>query len=502
VSAAPITQDVITGAPNGSGGTKTVSLAVNPTQEYVSGAGGTSASWYAHTLRAWPWSIDDLTADYGDDLYERMLHDAHIAASINVLKAAIIEDGLTVAPAVTEKAGTAADATLAATIADLAERMFAEMDTPLDEVLWDMLSAVALGNRIAEQVYAIQPFGGTLLLNLIALRVKPRQALAFVVDPFLRVQGLLAQLPGKPSPVSQGSIVNPALLPNILPRGKFAVLSFRPKNGDPRGTSVLRPAYTAWNLKGQAQIEHLKYLVQFASPSLIGTTPANATRTPVLDSAGNIVPGKTIDPIENLKEALLAFRNGSAFAGPYGTIVKELFSSGDGSAFLHAFDRYNQDITLAILGQTLATGEGQHDSRAAATVHQDILDTMVRQAKRAVVRMLTFDVLRPWVIANWGEAALPLVPALTLGTTEAPDLSALMLAVASLEKAAWFTPSQKPEVDLLLNLPQRTQQETDLETERFTAPPVSPTLPTGAPGGPQDATSGTGNQTDQQQEAA
>jgi hypothetical protein len=186
VSAAPITQDVITGAPNGSGGTKTVSLAVNPTQEYVSGAGGTSASWYAHTLRAWPWSIDDLTADYGDDLYERMLHDAHIAASINVLKAAIIEDGLTVAPAVTEKAGTAADATLAATIADLAERMFAEMDTPLDEVLWDMLSAVALGNRIAEQVYAIQPFGGTLLLNLIALRVKPRQALAFVVDPFLR----------------------------------------------------------------------------------------------------------------------------------------------------------------------------------------------------------------------------------------------------------------------------------------------------------------------------
>jgi hypothetical protein len=265
---------------------------------------------------------------------------------------------------------------------------------------------------------------------------------------------------------------------------------------------VLRPAYTAWNLKGQAQIEHLKYLVQFASPSLIGTTPANATRTPVLDSAGNIVPGKTIDPIENLKEALLAFRNGSAFAGPYGTIVKELFSSGDGSAFLHAFDRYNQDITLAILGQTLATGEGQHDSRAAATVHQDILDTMVRQAKRAVVRMLTFDVLRPWVIANWGEAALPLVPALTLGTTEAPDLSALMLAVASLEKAAWFTPSQKPEVDLLLNLPQRTQQETDLETERFTAPPVSPTLPTGAPGGPQDATSGTGNQTDQQQEAA
>jgi hypothetical protein len=127
---------------------------------------------------------------------------------------------------------------------------------------------------------------------------------------------------------------------------------------------------------------------------------------------------------------------------------------------------------------------------------------MVRQAKRAVVRMLTFDVLRPWVIANWGEAALPLVPLLTLGTTEAPDLSALMLAVASLEKAGYLTPSQKPELDLTLNLPQRSQAETDLETERFTAPPVAPTPTTGASGGPQDAAQGTGNQDDQQQEAA
>lgn len=502
MSAAPITQQVTTGSPTGNGGQHTVSLSVDPTQEYVSGAGGTSASWYKNTLRAWPWAIDDLTADYGDDLYERMLHDAHIAASVNVLKAAIIEDGLTAAPAVTDKAGTAADAALAATIADLADRMFADLDTPLDEVLWDLLSAVALGNRIAEQVYEIQTIDGRPLLMLAALRVKPRQALAFVVDPFLRVQGLLAQLPGKPSPVSQGSIVNPALLPNILPRGKFAVLSFRPKNGDPRGTSVLRPAYTAWNLKGQAQIEHLKYLVQFASASVFGTTPPNATRVPELNSAGQPT-GKTIDPQVNLLNNLLAWRNGSAMAAPHGTEVKVFYSTGDGAAFLHAFDRYNQDITLAILGQTLATGEGQHDSRAAATVHQDILDTMVRQAKRAVVRMLTFDVLRPWVIANWGEAALPLVPMLTLGTTEQPDVSAMMTATAQLEKAGWFTPSQRPIVDLLLGLPQRTPEETALEVERFTAPPVAPAPPTGAPGGPQDATKGAGgNQDDQQQEAA
>lgn len=509
MSAAPITQTISTGgppdpAPNkvsplpDSGGKTTVTLAVDPTLEYVSGSGGTSAGWYNHQLRAWPWSIDDLTSDYGDDLYERMMHDAWVAASVNVLKAAIIEDGALLTPAVTD-AG-ADGLALATAIADAATRMFAELDTPLDEVLWDLLSAIALGNRIAEQVYTIQAIDGAPKLMLTALRVKPRTALAFVVDPFLRVQGLLAQLPGRPSPVSQGSIVNPALLPNILPRGKFAVLSFRPKNGDPRGTSVLRPAYTAWNLKGQAMQEYLKYLVQFASPSIIGTTPANAIRVPAEDSAGNIIPGKTISPQVNLLNTLLAFRNGSAMAAPFGTLVKEIYSTGDGAAFTRAFEGFNHDITLAIMGQTLATGEGQHDSRAAAQVHQDILDTSVRQAKRAVCRMLTFDVLRPWVIANWGEAALPLVPVVTLGTTEAPDLSATMLGIAALEKAGWFTPSQKPAVDLILNIPQRTAEESALETERFTAPPVAPTAPGGdttqgtPPGGPHDgATDGNEN---------
>lgn len=498
--AAPITQTVQTGNP--ASGASTTTLKADPTQEYVAGAGGTSAAWYKGVLRAWPWAIDDLTADYGDDLYERMLHDAWVAASVNVLKAAIIEDGAQFTPAVTD--ATDPDTPLAAAIADLAARMFAELETPLDEVLWDMLAAIALGNRIAEQVYTVRAVDGSQRLMLTALRVKPRTALAFVVDSFLRVQGLIAQLPGKPSPMSQGSIVDPAILTNILPRGKFAVLSFRPKNGDPRGTSVLRPAYTPWNLKGQAQIEYLKYLVQFASPSIIGKTPQNATRVPVLDSMGQpVVPAQSIDPQTNLLNNLLAFRNGSAMAAPYGTEIDIVYSQGDGNAFIKAFEGLNHDITLAIMGQTLATGEGQHDSRAAATVHQDILDTTVRQAKRAVCRMLTFDVLRPWVLANWGEAALHLVPLVTLGSTEQPDMAATMTAVAQLERAAWFTPSQKPAVDLLLGLPQRSADETAVETERFMAPPTPPPalVPGTPPGGAQDAAQGTDG-TDQQQEAA
>jgi len=458
------------------------------TRDYVAGDASTSAMWYANATKAWPWSIDDLTQDYGDDLYDRMLCDSVVASTVNVLRAAIIEDGVIVAPSTTDQADP--HATLAAEIADLANQMLTDLDTPLDDVLWDMLGAIALGNRVAELVYAVRPVAGKQRLMLHALRVKPRHSLAFVLDAYLRLHGFLARVPGEPYPLAAGQLIDPASMPNLLPRGKFAVLSFRPKDGNPLGTSVLRPAYTAWNLKGQTMQEFLKYLVQFASPLLIGTTPSNATRTAVIDATTGKPTGATIDPQVNLLNILLSLRNGSAMAAPYGTLVKELFSTGDGAAFRNAIADCNRDITLAVLGQTLATSEGQHQSRAAAEVHQDTLNTIVRQAKRSVVRMLTRDVLRPWVLANWGEAALCCLPSITLGTTESPDLTAMMNAVANLERATYLAPSQKPAIDLLLGLPQRTADEMLRDQEREAAPsPVPPVAPAGTDQQAQDTTS-------------
>jgi hypothetical protein len=260
------------------------------------------------------------------------------------------------------------------------------------------------------------------------------------------------------------------------------VLTYRPKDGDPRGTSVLRPAYTAWNLKRQVYQEYLKYLVQFATPSVVGTTAPGAGYEPVLNDAGQPT-GQTQTAQQALLTQLKLFRNATALAVPHGTNIELLLSNGDGAAFLGAFALLNSEITLAILSQTLATGEGQHNARAAAQVHQDILDSKIRQAKAAVVRMLRNDVLRPWVLLNWGVAALPLTPVPTLGAVEEEDRTPRMTAVAALERAGWFAPSQRPEVDRLLGLPVRLPAETALETERHQAPPVPPSAPS-APSGP------------------
>lgn len=456
------------------------------TAEYAAGGTGDSGSWFRATARAWPHYIDDLTRDYGDDLYERLLNDAVVAAAIDTLKSAILEEGVTLTPGVTE--ATADGFALAQEIHASAVRMFGDLDPALDDALADMLSAIALGNRVAELRYAVRRDGGATRLMLAALKVKPRANLAFVVDAFTNVIGLLAVEPGLSGLTASTVPIDPANPPpNFHPRSKFAVLTYRPKDADPRGTSVLRPAYTAWNFKRHIYQEYLKYLVQFAVPSLVGVTAQSAGYEPVLDAAG-VPTGTTQTAQQALLAKLTAFRNGTALAVPFGTEIRELFSQGNGEAFRTAFALLNGEITLAVLGQTLATGEGEHNARAAAQVHQDVLDTKIRQAKAAVVRMLRNDVLRPWVLLNWGEAALPLTPVATLGAVEEEDRTPRMNAVAALERAGWFTPSQRPEVDRLMGLPQRTPEETALETERHQAPPVAPVV---AP--PGDGGDGTGD---------
>jgi hypothetical protein len=449
-------------------------------REYAAGGSG---FWQSAFLRALPLAIDDVTADFGADLYERILLDARAAAEIDNLKAAILEDGVVLSPAVDDEG--ADGYRLAVEIRDAAEAMLGELEQALDDTLWDLLSGVALGNRVAEEVYDFGDLAGRTGLLLVGLRPKPRESLAFVVDPFNRLIGFLAAIPGQAraatSSLALVSAADPP--PNLLPREKFAVYTHRPVNASPLGTSLLRPVYTPWVKKQQTLRDYIKYLAQFASPSLIGILGQSARNQAVIDPETGEPTGKIVTAVDALLEKLIAFHNGTALALPFGTEVKELFSQGDGAAFLRSIEMDNRDITLAITGQSLATTEGEHQARAAASVHQDILATRVKQAKKAVARVLRWDVLRPWVRLNWGDAAIPLTPLVGLGTVEEEDVTPRMNAVANLERATYIAPSQRPAIDVMLGLPQRTPEETARETERASQPPPpAPVTPGSDPG--------------------
>lgn len=423
---------------------------VDPDREYVVGGG---LRWYAamgQALTALPLPIDDLTAEFGDDIYERMMRDPQVAASVGVLRTAILEDGLRLRPAVEDKDADGYDQ--AVELVKLCERQLDEIETSVDDVLLDMTQAIALGNRVAEEVFAYDStFTGRTELVLRRLNVKPRRNLAFVVDAFGNIVGLLGVEAGQP--LLHGALLTDEQRTRVLPRSKFAIFTFRPRDNDPRGETVLRPVYNPWWLKMQTWPEYLKYLTQFASPSIDGEVAPDAQdEVTGYDSGGEPIL-RTAE--EAFLAKLLAFRNGSAIARPNGSKLTMLWSQGEGQAFLNAFELFDKQIAKGILYQTLATEEASYGTRAQGTIHESILETIIRQAKRGMCRMVRRDVLRQIVVANAGDQLHPLTPKVGLGDAETQNLQALWTAAAALQRANYFDASQLPKVDELLNLPPR-----------------------------------------------
>lgn len=420
-------------------------------REYVLGG---RLDWYQQALHALPWHIDDLTADLGDDLYERMLRDPQVAGCIAVWKASIIEDGATLSPATPADPEDSGAVDAAKALADAATTMLEELDTPLDDVLWNLLDAAPYGSKVGELLWALEDTGGDLRLNLRAIKPKPRRRTSFVVDQYMNVVGLLAARPGQPIPQLGGAGIFPGSPGDLIPRDKFVVLSFRPVDNDPRGTSLLRGAYDPWFRKRQILPEYVKYLGQFAGPGLIGVTSPDAELDPAEDDLGNPTGAVALTQEEALAQLLSGYKNATAIAVPAGTTITVVQSQGEGKAFLNALQHCDQQIVVSILTQTLATMDSEHQARAAAQVHQDVLETLIRQAKKAVVRLL-HRVLRLWVSYNWGPAFLPLVPRVTLGSTEKRQQPALISAMAQWFAAGGLAQDQLPAIDDLLGLPRR-----------------------------------------------
>lgn len=419
-------------------------------REYVAASAN---SWYAAARRALSPYLDDVSTDFGQDIYEKMATDPQIRACLAILIASILEDGLRLSPADAPEGNERKKkraTKLAQAISDQADAMLDDLPTPIDDTLRDMLSATYLGNRVAEQVYEVRDgLDGTPRLLLASLKPKSPASVAFVVDPFMNVLGLLA---ADPRAAGAGEV----RAADVLPRAKFAILTWHPRNADPRGTSILRPAYSSWWKKQQIHVEYLKYLTQFAGPSLWAASGKEAQ--PVVPTAEEratfgLTEGELLTPEQWLLAGLRELRNGTALAVPHGTEVHALQMTGDGKPFITAIAEYNREITKAILTQELATEQGQYQARAAAEVHQDILDTLVHQARKVVARMVRRDILMPWVAANWGDDAVPLTPWVSLGEAESPDLASLWTAAASLGLP--LHPSQYDGIDEMIGLPVR-----------------------------------------------
>jgi hypothetical protein len=356
-------------------------------------------------VKALPEYVDDVTRDFGPDLYERMMLDPQVASVVDILRMAALYNGfqLGVHQDVPE-----ADKEQAQKITDFCQWNLDNLATPFEQVLYELSAGVYLGHKVAEQVYRVDDRGEGDGPQLVVddIHPKPYNATAFVVDDKNNELGLIPTIPGRYAvsntylPVGADGQIE-----GLVPRSKFVVFTNEPKDRDPRGTSVLRNVYTEWWMKQQLKPEYLQFLATQAVPSVIGELPENATPVDQLDEEG-VPTGNKLDPADQMNAALEGIRNGGTLVHPHGGRAYILQTVvNDGTVFITAFDFLNGQIAKGVTKQTLATEEAKHMARAASVTHQDVLAFPTERITQNMAQTIRADILKPLVLYNYGEDA-------------------------------------------------------------------------------------------------
>jgi hypothetical protein len=422
-----------------------------------------SLGYLSGYLQSLPIYIDDLQRDFGLDTYERMMRDPAIISAVGSIATAVLSEGIRIlspinSPSVTsENPDQQAKYERGQEICDFVNRTMEDLQQPLDEVLSEMLGCLSYGHSVAEQTY--EPRNGQLILT--SLKVKPRQAYAFVVDNYMNLLGFTA------AKASTGGILSGMLAmvspEQIIGREKFFVLSNSPVCGDPRGSSVLRAAYNCWWLKQQSWPNQLKFLAQFGTPSLFYILPEGANEAEVVDANGNVVMEAGVPLTINAEDAglakLLAFQSGSAACLQHGSEIGKIEVAGDGEAYIKAIDLYDRQMVRAILMTTRATMEAQFGSKADSGHAQDVVGRITQLLRRKVETAFTRQVIMPLVKYNFGDEVVnEFCPRLALSHVNAEDVVAYGNMISNLKQSEYLDVSQYPEIDASLGLPQRDMQ--------------------------------------------
>jgi hypothetical protein len=412
--------------------------------------------------------VDRELLTLGINLWRQMLCDPKLASAVTLLRDAAISDGIQLAPTVLRPMKAASDAPtpkksdpddgldpdLAQRICDFCSWNLDRLETPIDHSLWELTEGIAFGNKLSEVVCEFVEGGkyaGKLAWK--ELRAKPYGSYAFVVDPFLNVTGIQTMVPFKSQ--MDGDVQPHSGELVIVDKRKFIIFGWGTFDSDPRGVSILRPAYQWWNLKSQLLPFLSRYIQQFSSPSLIGVVPENASDREKRDANGNVIPGQFVSATEDLYQQLVNFQAGTALALPFGTIVQPLEVKGNGDVFQNVIDLCDRQMTAAVLGQTRATEEARFGSKADSGTGKDIMGLVVQRVKSQLCGSVR-RALHTIVELNYGKSNADLyTPEVDACNHDREDKSAFWVAASNLARSGYLSTSQLPSLDAKLGLPAR-----------------------------------------------
>jgi hypothetical protein len=226
---------------------------------------------------------------------------------------------------------------------------------------------------------------------------------------------------------------------SLLPTEKFTIFNYNPKGKDVRGQGIILPTYPTWFNKQTLLFEMSRYIKKFV-PIIYGTVGEKATPIKVEGIT------KPLTATEALANELAKAQNGGILALPYGTELNALSVGKEASAFfVELLKLLNLQIARGITHQHLASGEGEHQARAASEVHQDILLMGIKAIKMFLTRMLRLGTLRQWTILNYGISKVHLTPNITFG--QGSGLPLTVADIIEMHKTGFLTPEQYPQAD-------------------------------------------------------
>ena len=379
-------------------------------------------------LRTLPSAFDDLTCDFGIDAYRRMMQDNEVNAAVSVLKLAVAAQDASITPCVDPEDKRYEEAKR---YAEFFQRELLRLPRPFNQTLEEILDAIVEGSSVTEVTTDLIEMGEDAgMIGITGLSKKPLENTRFLTDPFNNVVGVVPLRIGQHIPYRNiipldmsGKIVDADW---VLRRDKFVVFTNEPPSNDPRGRSILRSAYAAWYAKECVLKAWLEFVGFAGNPILVATAGENAGDICIVDPISG--EKKMYQATEFLSMLLNDAKSGARLAMPYGSKIEFVTTSNIGAAFEKFIAWCDRAIVRAILHQHLATGEGEHDARAAAVVHKDTLSLIIMRLKNRVSATIREDLFKPLMRRNFGDESVLLTPFLDLGDGDGfpPKLDEIM----------------------------------------------------------------------------
>lgn len=406
--------------------------------------------------RILPVAVDDLDADLGHQVYERMLSEPCLAASDDIVRIMAMEAPLQFGDTIPapregdtspEAIAQNAEHEQAEEIRSFVEWMIDQLVPSMRQVEWRMLGAYAIGHRLAELVKEIRTYNGEKRLVVRSIKPKPRTAYNLAVTKFMDFLGavpgagrLLYDYENKPADA-------------FVPAENLFLFTMRSENGDPRGKAALRPCYTPWREKQSARVESSKTVSQFGGGMVTLEIP------PMSGSA----PKGFGSWAEYYQALLVNMATGGAMTIPQGAKFT-IHTAGQGASaiFDSTFDRCDREMVLAYLKSVRATMESKYGSKADSQTSYGLLTSVINWLRQEFCEAFREQVVRPIVAANWGaEAAEKYTPTVSMEELKDQDVPALITAVSTGIASGAIQPWQMPFWDSKIGQPVRESADVE-----------------------------------------